>query len=219
MVSASGGGGGPRLVWRVWRRRSRAAMIYRDCLDLFVGHRRECVDGRVDGLAFGVCQRWGAWTGRAGVTLGVRLGVCLSVCVRAFTCSRGRGRRDETTGETITHCDGSWVAGRASGRGLPGWRGLAGLLAKAAVKGRPRHSGQPDQFRDLIAFLRRPASASHRAFLAASRSSGRAGSARSLSPGSSRSGMTAGAAVLRRALGVRWRRVAGGRVRSVRRLL
>jgi hypothetical protein len=27
-----------------------------DCLDLFVGHRRECVDGRVDCLASGVGQ-------------------------------------------------------------------------------------------------------------------------------------------------------------------
>jgi hypothetical protein len=34
---------------------------------------------------------------------------------------------------------------------------VPGVLAKAAVQGCPRHSGEPDQFGDLIAVLRRPA--------------------------------------------------------------
>jgi hypothetical protein len=44
-----------------------------DCLDLFVGHRRKCVNGRVDCLAFGVGQCRAARLGAAAVMLSVRL--------------------------------------------------------------------------------------------------------------------------------------------------
>jgi hypothetical protein len=42
-------------------------------------------------------------------TPGACLTACLIGCGHAFTCRRARERRDETTGETITHGEGSLV--------------------------------------------------------------------------------------------------------------
>ncbi len=135
-VSACEGGGGPRLVWRVWRRRSRAAMMTSAmasiCSSVIGGSASTAAWIASRSVSVSAEGRGRRRPASRWVLASALVSACVSARLPAVAGAGGEMRRSVRRSLMVTAL--RW-SGRANGHGLPGSRVLAGHARGGGGKG------------------------------------------------------------------------------------